>query len=195
MVLISLQHISKLLIYQSNRFLTKDTAIRERVKSTADAAGDTSTPFVDLTICPAYESSYKEDVLRQYGMDKDKYRREGVYIPQNYTPDMDLRNLFEEVTHDIHEVLFSISIYTNSRNNSAFTTDFGTKNFTKHIHITEKYYHYFGRCFSINPREHVLRFGINAIKIVGRVKIYIYFGHPGQFTYSNTKSKVCHNMT
>ena len=116
-MLISHQHISKCSIYLSNRFLTKDTAIRERVKSTADAAGDKSTPFVDLTICPAYESSYKEDVLRQYGMEKRKYVREGVYIPQNYTPEVDLRKIFEEVTHDIDEVLFSISIYTNSRNN------------------------------------------------------------------------------
>ena len=131
-------------------------------------------------------------MLRQYEMEKRKYVSEGVYIPPNYTPEVDFRKHFEAVTHDIDEVLFSISIYTNSRNNSVFTTDFGTKNFTQHISITEKYYHYFGRCFSINPRDHVLRFGVNAIKIVGRLKIYIYFGHPGQFTYSNTKSKVCY---
>ena len=171
--------------------MTKDTAIRERIKFIADTVGDVSIPFVDLTICPAYEASYRNDILHEYGMNKRKYSREGAYIPRNYTPRVNLRDIFEAVTHDIDEVLFSISIYTNHRSNPVFTIDFGANNFTEHIRITEKYYHYFGRCFSIIPRDHVLRFGINAIEIVGRIDIYIYFGHPGQFMYSNTKSKVC----
>ena len=73
---------------------------------------------------------------------------------------------------------------------SYFEITFEGNNFTKHLHITTKYYQYFGRCYSIHPKDHVLKLGVNAIEIVARLKVYTYFGHPGQFTYSNTKTKV-----
>ena len=172
------------------RFLTKDTAIRERVKSTADAVGDEHTPFIELTICPSYGSAYKEDILKFYGMDKENYRRKGVYFPSNHTYGDDLRHIFQSITHDIHEILFRISIFTNNRKTSYFEINFEGNNFTDHLHITTKYYPYFGRCYSIHPKDHVLKLGVNAIEIVARLKIYAYFGHPGQFTYFNTKTKV-----
>ena len=88
------------------------------------------------------------------------------------------------------ELLFRISIYTNTRKTSYFGIEFDENNFTDHLDIKTKYYHYFGRCYSIHPKDHVLKLGVNAIEIVARLKIYAYFGHPGQFTYFNTKTKV-----
>ena len=114
-----------------------------------------------------------------------------MYQPTNHTPGMTLRAIFRSVTHDINEILFRISLTTNSRQLSYFDIDFESANFTEHLEITTKYYYYYGRCFSVTPKDHIIKLGVNAIEIVARFKIYVYFGHSGQFTYFNTKTKVC----
>ena len=164
--------------------------VRERVQSTADSAGDIDTPFIDLTICPAYDAAYKDDVLQHYGMDKNEYRNEGVYFPRNNAKDMDLRVIFQSITYDIAELLSHITIFTASKHNTHLDIEFDRPNFTDHINITTKYWPGFGRCFSIHPKEHILKQGVNAVLFVARIDIYIYFGYPGQFMNPNTKSKV-----
>ena len=172
--------------------LTKGTVVRESVHSTSAAVGDINTPFIDLTICPTYYSAYKDDVLKVYGIDKKAYQRKGVYSPSNNNKDTDLRAIFNAITYDIDEVLSRIVIRTNSNTSqqTKFTIDFEGSNFTEHIAITTKYWPVYGRCFSINPKDHVLKKGVINIDLMARIDIYIYFGHPGQFTYKSTTSKV-----
>ena len=59
----------------------------------------------------------------------------------------------------------------------------------KHIKITTKHSPTYGKCYSIRPRTHVLKYGILVVDIVARMDIMIYLGYPGQFMY-NTKTKV-----
>ena len=152
--------------------------------------GDIDAPFIDLTICPAYLSAYKDDVLNAYGMDKKEYRKKGVYSPSNNTQGTDLRAIFKSVTYDIDEILFRAVIKTTNRQKARFDIDFDGPNFTEHIDITTKYWDSFGRCFSMHPKDHVLKLGVRLVDFVARMDVYIYFGHPGQFLHSNTKSKV-----
>ena len=65
---------------------------RERIVSTTEAVGDNDTPFIDFTICPAYDAAYKDDVLNAYGTNKDQYRKKGV---NNNTKGKDLRAIFK----------------------------------------------------------------------------------------------------
>lgn len=164
--------------------------VRERRKSTAEAVGDIDTPFIDLTICPDYHAAYKENALKAYGMDKAEYRTKGVYAPSNNAENMDLRSIFNSVTYDIDEILFRADIFTSSKQKTHFYIEFDGPNFTEHIDITTKYWPTFGRCYSMHPKDHVLRLGVRKLDIVARIDIYIYFGHPGQFLNPNTKSKV-----
>lgn len=158
--------------------------------SFTEASEDTDSPFIELTICPSYESAYREEVLNAYGMDKEKYRGKGVYSPSNNSKGMELRSIFNNVTYDIDELLFRISIRTNSQQNRSFDFEFDGKDFMEHIDVITKYYHHFGRCFSLHPKKHILSLGVNAIVVVARINVYVYFGHPGQFMSLNTKSKV-----
>ena len=174
------------------RFLTKDTVVRERVQATAESAGDIDTPFVELTICPTYDAGYKGDTLNAYGMDKEEYRYKAIYSPGNNTHDIDLVSIYKSVTHDIEEMLVSIKVYTTNEKTGqrSFDIKFDQPNFMEHIDITTKYHPYLGRCFSIHLKDHVLKLGINAVTIVARIDVLVYFGHPGQFMNPNTKSKV-----
>ena len=164
--------------------------VRERIQSTADAVGDINTPFVDLTICPTYTAAYKDDVLKAYGIKKKEYRHKAVYSPSKNSRDMDLRAIFKSVTYDIEEMLFRIVIKTTNRQKARFDIEFDKPNFTDHIDVKTIYWDSYGRCFSIYPKDHVLKLGVRLIEFVARIDVYIYFGHPGQFLHPNTKSKV-----
>ena len=71
-----------------------------------------------------------------------------------------------------------------------FNVEFSNDRFTEYLEITTKYWPTFGRCYSMHPRNHVLKFGVYGIDIVARVNLFIYFGYPGQFMYPNSKAKV-----
>ena len=145
-----------------------------------------------MTICPDYFSAYKTDALNAYGINKKEYRSKGVYSPSNNTKDTTLRDIFKSVTYDIDEILFGIALFTSNKQKTRFEIDFDGQNFTEHIEITTKYWGTYGRCFSLHPKDHVLKLGVHQIEIVARMGIYIYFGYPGQFMY-NTKTKVGHD--
>ena len=168
-----------------------DTVIRERSQSTADAAGDVNTPFIDLTICPAYDSAYKDYVLEAHGIDKEKYRTKGIYSPTiNNRTNTDLRDIFDSITYDVDEILFRVVIKTMDKQKPKIKINFGGSNFTEHVDITTKYWPSYGRCFSMHPTDGILEMGVTGIEIASRISIYVYFGYPGQFMYVNTKSKV-----
>ena len=123
-------------------------------------------------------------------MDKKDLRGNGIYVPRKNTTDIDPEALFESVTYDIHEMLFRIIVYTSNKKYPSFLIDFDGTNTTKHLEITTKYSATFGRCFSFHPKDDVRKLGVRHIDIIARIDIYIYFGHPGQFMYITTKSKV-----
>ena len=128
-----------------------------------------------------------------FGLSKTGYRLEGKFKPtidSNIT--MDLREIFDTVTHDIHELLHNVVVFTMDSTQSEFMEDFSNeskKNGTTNIEITTKYHNNLGKCFSVRPKNHVIKLGVVAIDVVARMGIYVYFGHPGQYMY-NTKTKV-----
>ena len=171
------------------RYLSKETIVREHIRHTADVVKDANLQFLELTICPGYRYAYKDDVLKRYGMDKRKFRKGGSYAPLNYSEGMDLRKIFNSVTYEIEELLLYIKIFTLDRQKPQLTIDFQALNTTRHIKVVTKYRSTFGKCYSIQPRDHVVQLAIVKIDIMARYGIYVYFGYPGQFMY-NTKSKV-----
>ena len=60
---------------------------------------------------------------------------------------------------------------------------------SEHIKVITKYFDSFGKCYSISPRNHVLKHGITLVDITARMDITIHLGYPGQFMY-NTKTRV-----
>ena len=149
--------------------------IREHSMSTQDSSEDTDTPFIDLTICPAYDVAYKEDLVEHYGLNKKQYRAHGVYFNKTYNQSNDVRSVFENVTHNIGELMHRMIIATRK---SRLILNFDESNFSKDLDITTKYWNNFGRCYSIHPKDHIIKLGIINIDIVG---------YPGQFIRTKTK--------
>ena len=150
-----------------------------------------NVPFIDFTVCPAYESAYKEDVLKYYGLTKSDYRSKGVFYPKANGTSLDPRQLFRNATHDVNDIFFKIVMKTLSYATPSYEIDFSANDdFSKNISITTKYYEHFGRCYSIHPKGEILKLGVTSMYFITKINIYVYFGYPGQFMYSNTKSKV-----
>ena len=140
-----------------------------------------------------YASAYKGEELQRFGLTKAGYRLEGQFNPtKNMSSKLDLKKVFDMVTHDIHELLHNVLVSTMDSNQSEFYEDFsnGTKkNETSHIEVTTKYQSNLGKCFSIRPKPNIIKLGVVSIEFVAKMGIYVYLGHPGQFNY-NTKTKV-----
>ena len=104
---------------------------------------------------------------------------------------MDLQDVFNDVTHDIADILSEVRFNTLNIDQDTFVETFSssTNDSTNHIKVVTKYFDSFGKCFSIRPKNHVLRYGINIIDIVARMDVTIHLGYPGQFMY-NTKTRV-----
>ena len=167
-----------------------ETSITETVKYTTDTYDNVDVPFIDFTVCPAYESAYKENVLQYYGLTTDDYRKNGIFYPTRNGNNIDPRLMFLNVTHDLHDIFFKIKMTTLSYDVPVYVIDFSEGNVSSNISITTKFYHHFGRCYSIHPKGDILKLGITSIYFITKINIYVYFGYPGQFMYSNTKSKV-----
>ena len=166
--------------------------VRERVESTKDIINDIDASFIDVTICPSYHSAYKEETLKSYGLSKEEYRRNAVYSPKHDSTKnaTNLQYIFESVTYDITELLLRVIVTTSNKKNPRFNIEFNNNKFTEYLVITTKYWPTYGRCYSVHPKNHVLKFGVWGIDIVARVNLFIYFGYPGQFMYPNSKAIV-----
>ena len=171
--------------------MARDTSVTEHVKYTTDTMENANVPFIDFTICPAYESAYKENVLKYYGLTKSDYRHNGMFYPTANGTNVDPRNLFLNVTHDVQDIFIKIIMKTLSYDFPTYEVDFSSNNdFSKNLSITTKFYEHFGRCYSMHPTGDLLKLGITSMYFITKINIYVYFGYPGQFMYSNTKSKV-----
>ena len=149
-------------------------------------------PFIDLIICPDYEFAFKKEILQQYGIDSNEYRK-GNFLPSNGTKNhSNLQNIFNDVTQNLNDLLYKVKFTTLDRKNRTFAEVFSIENpnnNTKNVDIVTKYTNTLGRCYSIRPRAHVVRLGILRVEIAARLDMYIYLGYPGQFMY-NTKKRV-----
>ena len=65
-------------------------------------------PFIDFTVCPAYESAYKEDVLKYYNLTIRDYRSQGIFYPRKNGNNVDRRSMFINATHDVEDIFFKI---------------------------------------------------------------------------------------
>ena len=164
------------------------------MRPTSDGVFDNDLPFIDLIICPSYEVAYNESKLEKYGLIRRNYRSEGIFYPTNEKhKSMDLHDVFDDVTHDIEDVLFEIRFNTLNIDQNTFVEKFTpSSNNSIHVKVSSKYFDSFGKCFSIRPKNHVLKHGINVIDILARMAVTIHLGYPGQFMY-NTKTRVFQN--
>ena len=164
--------------------------IIEREVHTKNVGIDNDLQFVYMTICPEYESAYKINNLNESGLDKENYRRKGVYFPKEYDKHQDLSNLFNYITYDVDEIIQNITILTSSETSPRFDINFDGSNVSDHIDITTKYWPTLGRCYSIQPQLHILWLGVHTISIHTRMDVGISFGYPGQFMHTDSTSKV-----
>jgi hypothetical protein len=68
--------------------------------------------FPEITICPHFLQAYKSSKLSQYEMKADDMRKRFIFpkgLPQNKS----LANFFEEVTHDLDDIVDSLIVTTN----------------------------------------------------------------------------------
>ena len=164
--------------------------VREKVLNTKEIPAVGSLEFIDLSVCPEYNSAYKEKLFRDYGLDKENYRRKAEYFNKSRHQFHDLKSIFDILTYDINEILRKVTINTRNRGTPNLVIDFDETNVSKHVEITTKYWPSFGRCYSIHLKGHVLELGVRSIIMYARMGVYIYFGYPGQFMHPNYKSKV-----
>ena len=178
-------------LYFYFRYSAKETMIREKLIPTTDAAGHTHFSFVGITICPAYPVAYKNDLLHKYGLEKGAYRYKGVYSNQtNGDKQDDLRNIFDRITHGVDEILSWIIIRSDDEGWEDPKMYFNGTKYRQNIEITTKYWNSLGRCYSIYPKDNVVKQGIQRIEFATRIDTIIFFGHPGHFMHPDSKTKV-----
>ena len=172
------------------RYFAFDTSItiKEHVKHKLSPSD--GIPFVDLIICPNFDVAYNVTALESYGINKNEYRRKGKWTPTKNANGTDLRTVFNDVSHDVEDILIAIRIKTLTKKRQYVDIKFSKDNFDEWLTITTKYSDSFGRCYSIVPKHKVQKLGIYSIIFETRMDIYLYFGHQGQFLASGSKKKV-----
>ena len=136
--------------------------------------------------------AYNDSKLQKYGLTKRNYRSDGKFHPStHYYRSIDLQDVFNNVSNDIADILSEVRFNTLNIDQDTFVEKFvsSSNDSTSHIKVVTKYFDSFGKCFSIRPKNHVSRYGINIIDIVARMDVTIHLVYPGQFMY-NTKTRV-----
>ena len=161
----------------------------EQLRSTAEGSNDETMPFLDLIVCPRYDVAYKADVMANLGLTKSGYRRKGQFYPtKNHNDNTSLQEVFDLVRYEVHELISKVRFEGKHWGKIEETLN-QNKNVTEHLRITTKYRPSLGKCYSIQPRSHLVKLGIAIIDIVAKSSIYVYMGYPGQYMY-DTKTKV-----
>ena len=123
-------------------------------------------------------------------MEKGKYRKHGVFFNQKGDQKNDLQSIFNSITYNVDEIVSSIVFFTVSLDKPQVRVQFESANFSEELEIKTKYWDILGRCYSVQPKDHIIKLGIRSLEILTRMEVYIYFGYPGQFMHPDTKSKV-----
>ena len=127
-------------------------------------------------------------------MNKGKYRGKGKWNPTRNANKADLRRVFNDVSHNLEDIFVAIRIKTLSKETRYIDINFEKDDFNDFVTISTKYSDSFGRCFSIIPKQQVLKLGVKSIIFETRMDIYIYFGHPGQFLAADSDTKVNYEL-
>ena len=163
------------------RYFNYETTAILSVRPTGNA------PFLSFTICPDYDTSYNPEKLKKYNIDRLQYQR-GSY--NHSGPDRSPRQLFEEVTYKLEEIIKFARVSTWDEYNSTIvipvdgTLDPKLGRWVKKIHIL------YGYCYSLEIFSALSAFGISELAMESYVDIFIMLHHSGQFLDYNTKSKV-----
>lgn len=148
-----------------------------------------------MTLCPAYESAYKDELLQdKYGTDKFRYGEQGNYTTPK-VPKADPKMVFKEVSHTLSDLLMSITLNLNREEKSKLelkyfmAVDFDAKDeFGNSWSV--KYHSLYGRCYSLDLNQGVTRMGINAIEFLTKMDAYIFLHHKGQYLDNDSMTKV-----
>ena len=171
------------------RFMRKDTSTIVRVKPTSDS----ETTFISFTICPDYHSAYKSEVLKNYNLTVRDYRdKKAMWYPPKDTNFTDAREFFHNITYEIHEVIEKIKISTMSLKKSEAKIEITQfENFKQEfVEFHTQYEDTYGRCYTMNATQSLLRLSLKYVEFVARMGVYIFIEHPGQHLHGNSRSKV-----
>ena len=166
--------------------MKKETTTIVRVKPTSDP----DITFVAFTVCPAYHIAYKKETLKKYNITVDDYRYGSVWYPTEDIPPKNGREFFHEVTYEIHEVIEKIVISTMSLNRSKIEIEMQKELDRKYVKFTTQYVDTYGRCYTMNATEGLLRLGVKNVAFITRMGVYVFLDHPGQHLHGNSRSKV-----
>jgi hypothetical protein len=86
--------------------------------------------FPEVTVCPDYYSAYKASKLAQYGLSADDIRKRMIF-PKGLPENKSLFHFFEEVTHDLDDIVDSIIVTTNFKEEGTNLTSFLISNVGK----------------------------------------------------------------
>lgn len=132
-----------LLAYQTKvcleKYLQSETRTVLKIKPTGDAT------FLAFTICPAYESAYKDDILNNFGSSKVNIRNGNFSLA---AADWKADEVYEKVTHDFDEVVTKFKIETVDKNLPKIVIR-SRKDSVKAAKIVTSYGLTLGRCYSI----------------------------------------------
>ena len=101
--------------------------------------------------------------------------------------------LYRLVTHDLHEIVHSIQIFTTDPRHSSLTLNIGDekKLIDESIgRFIEKKHDSLGRCYSFEINTNVTKLGITAVTVLTKIGQYMYVHHPGQFMELDSRTMV-----
>ena len=159
-------------------------------KTHVQVTADNIAPFIDFVVCPSYQAAYKIDAMEYYGLNRRSYVNGSLFYPIKQGEDIDLRYVFENITYRANELFSEIVVNTLSTDEPKIEIDVSERNLYEMVNIDTKYSATFGRCYSIQLSEKIIRHGIISVAFKTKRDVYVYFGHPGQFMHVNTKAKV-----
>ena len=92
--------------------------------------------------------------------------------------------MFSEVTYGLDELLEKTTVITE---NSKVVLDLTET--SKDVTLVEMNSKTFGRCYSIQLSNDIVKQGISELEFIAKMNTYVYFHHPGQFL-QQSKSKL-----
>ena len=158
------------------------------MKSTSDP----ETTFIVFTICPEFHSAYKKEKLELYGISSENdYRYNSVWYPtMNKTTSKNGREIFHDITHELHELIDIVEISTQSLARPKIVIDTQKELNKIYVEFSTKYVDTFGRCYTMKPARDLLDLGVTKVEFVSYIGVYVFLEHPGQHLHVNSRSKV-----
>ena len=153
---------------------------------------DPEVTFPSFTICPNYHQAYKKDILKENGLTQNDFRKGIIWYPKNSSNNIDGRDLFINVTTEVHEIIDEVIIGTMSTSKPLIVIDMSNDSDRTHVKVSTKYSYAFGRCYEFALEKEVIEEGIQKIKFITHMAIHLYFEYPGQYHYGNPR-KVWYN--